>query len=118
MWVGSAFATGKYRRLFASSGAIAFPAARAAATSGRSCSEANTLFFEADALTGEEPAQHPGVGLDAMLGQQPLGHRRQRQIGLGLDQRQQPGPMRRQPRAAVPALRQRDRKSTRLNSST
>src|SRR5229473_2578359 len=37
------------------SGCAAIQAARAAATSGRSCSLACTIFFEADVLGGEEP---------------------------------------------------------------
>ncbi len=45
--------------------------ARRRALSGRSCSEAERLFFEADPGPFEEPGQPPGIGLHPSLYQQP-----------------------------------------------
>src|SRR5260370_2210863 len=46
-------------------GCSAFQAARASATSGRSCSLACTIFFKADALGGEETPHRPLPDIDA-----------------------------------------------------
>src|ERR1044071_2106796 len=47
----------------------AFHPVRAAAMSGRSCSAACTIFFEADALGGEEPPYRAVADMDAVPGE-------------------------------------------------
>src|SRR5271163_570935 len=47
----------------------AFQAVRAAATSGRSCSAACAVFFEADALGRKEPLYRPVAHMEAASGQ-------------------------------------------------
>jgi hypothetical protein len=62
-------------------------------------------FFEADPAARVEPAQHPDVRLDAVLGQQPLSDLDEDQVGFSLDQAQQPSLMGRQARTAVATCR-------------
>src|ERR1700731_4166149 len=70
----------------------AFQAIRASATSGRSCSAACAVFFEADALGGKEPPYRPVADLHPGPAPPPPPHL-QRQIGPRLDPLQQPGPI-------------------------
>src|ERR1700730_2469545 len=94
----------KTSRAGSRSGCSACQAARASATSGRSCSLACTIFFEADALGGEEPPHRPVADMDAPVGQ--LGADLfQRQIWNRRDPRQQPSPLALQPRAVIAAHR-------------
>src|SRR6185437_12685839 len=51
---------------------------RRSATSGRSCSLARTVFFEADPLGGEKARQHRLVGFHAVSAKQTLGDRIER----------------------------------------
>src|SRR6202041_1293968 len=78
-------------------------ASRRSATSGRCCSLACTVFFEADALGGEEARQHRLVGCHAVRAKQTPGDRTGRQIVLLAPQLQEPVPVRLQHRTAVPA---------------
>src|SRR5438105_4731960 len=71
------------------SGCAAIQAARAAATSGRCCSLACTIFFKADALGGKEPPHRPVADLFAAAGK--LGtDLLQRQVGNRGDPFQEP----------------------------
>src|SRR6266404_9707978 len=65
-------------------------AVRAAATSGRSCSAARTLFFEADAVAVEEPPDRPQPRLLLTLIEQTALDLFQRQIGFMPNQLKQP----------------------------
>src|SRR6185436_6883571 len=87
-----------------SPGCSAFHASRAAATSGRSCSLACTIFFEADAFGGKEPPYRAVADMLAAGGK--LGpDLLQRQIGKRGDPLQQPVSFLLQPRAVVAAHR-------------
>src|SRR5713226_8766713 len=90
----------KTSRAGSRAGCSAFQAARASATSGRSCSLACTIFFKADALGGKEPPHRPVADMQTASGQ--LGADLfQRQIWNRRDPRQQPSPLALQPRAVV-----------------
>src|SRR5215471_15321034 len=65
-------------------------AARAAATSGRSCSAARTLFFEADAVAVEEAPNRSKPRLLLTLIEQAAPDLFQRQIGFTPHQLKQP----------------------------
>src|SRR4051812_45772544 len=94
----------KTSRAGSRSGCAAIHRARAAATSGRSCSLACTIFFEADALGGEEPP-HRAVA-DRLAASGKLGaDLLQRQVGNRGDPLQQPIPIRLQARAVIAAHR-------------
>src|SRR5712691_10452899 len=85
-------------------GCSSFQAARAAATSGRSCSLACTIFFEADALGSEKPPHRAIPDMDAAGGK--FGpDLLQRQVRNCRDPLQQPGPLALQPRIAIAAHR-------------
>src|SRR5207244_1700229 len=72
----------------------------ASATSGRSCSAACTIFFEADALGGKEPPHRAVADVDATL--RKLGpDLLQRQIRDCCDPLQQPGPLALQTRVVI-----------------
>ena len=98
----------KTSREGSSIGWAARQAARAAATSGRSCSLACTIFFEADPLGGKETPHRPVADMDAASGK-----RRpdllQGQIGRRRDQRQQPLAFLSQTRAAIASHRPGDK---------
>src|SRR6266545_4708738 len=73
-------------------GCSSFQAARASATSGRSCSLACTIFFEADALGSKEPPYRSIPDMLAPLGK--LGaDLLQRQVGHRGDPLQEPDPL-------------------------
>src|SRR4029077_11826164 len=77
-----------------------FQAARAAATSGRSCSLACTIFFEADALGGEEAPHRAIPDMDAAA--PPLRPELlQRQVRSRRNPLQQPTPFLLQPRVVI-----------------
>src|SRR6266446_3254899 len=87
-------------RVGSRAGWSSFHAARAAATSGRSCSLACTIFFEADPLGGEQPPHRPVPDMDAALGK--LGpDLLQRQIRNRRDPPQQPVPLILQARVVI-----------------
>src|SRR4030088_2006915 len=86
------------------SGCAAIQAARAAATSGRSCSLACTIFFEADVFGGEEPP-HRAIA-DRLAARGKLGADLfQRQLGSRRDPLLQPDPPLLHPWVAVVADR-------------
>src|SRR5258708_30990281 len=90
----------KTSRAGSSAGCSSFQAARAAATSGRSCSLACTIFFEADALGGEEAPHRAVPDMQAAAGK--LGaDLLQRQVRNRPDPLQQPGPLALQARVVI-----------------
>src|SRR6185503_5377904 len=94
----------KTSRAGSRSGCAAIQAARAAATSGRSCSLACTIFFKADAFGGKEPPYRAIADRLAAAGQ--LGaDLLQRQVGNRGDPLQQPIPICLQARAVIAAHR-------------
>src|SRR5262249_12271462 len=87
-----------------SGSSLACPSAqvvRAAATSGRSCSTAHTLFFEADAVAVEEPPDRSNPGFLLALLQQAALDLLQRQVGFLPNQFKQPFLVLLQRRAAL-----------------
>src|SRR5579863_2252772 len=79
----------KTSRAGSRSGCAAIHAARAAATSGRSCSLACTIFLEADVLGGKEPPHRPVADMLAASGKFGA-DLLQRQVGNRGDPLQQP----------------------------
>src|SRR5712692_627060 len=77
-------------------------AARAAATSGRSCSAACTVFFEADTFPGVEPPHRSVADADAAL-LQLVADLLQRQVRSHFDPLQKPGPLALQARTVIAA---------------
>src|ERR1700730_13243515 len=71
-------------------GCSAFSSARAAATSGRSCSAACSVFFEADAVTLVEAPHRAGCGFQLLVGAKPRANLIERQIGLRRNEIEQP----------------------------
>src|SRR6266481_9978375 len=113
----------KTSRSGSSLGRLSAHAVRAAATSGRSCSAARTLFFEADAVAVEEPPDRTEPRLLLALIEQTALDLLQCQVGLLPNQRKQPFLMLLQRRPALalvgfgleasglpPALRPADRR--------
>src|ERR1700739_488695 len=80
----------KTRRSGSSSGCLSAHVVRAAATSGRSCSAARTLFFEADAVPVEEAPDRTDSSLLLALIQQAALDLLQRQISFAPPQLKQP----------------------------
>src|SRR5580704_5015914 len=80
----------KTRRSGSSSVWFCAHSVRAAATSGRSCSAARTVFFEADAMAVEEPPDRPKPCLVPAIIEQTALDFLQRQIGLAPHQLKQP----------------------------
>src|SRR3972149_8749192 len=78
------------RRGASSEGCSAFSSARAAATSGRSCSAACRVFFEGDPMTIIEAPDRGRSGLQLFLGGKPRADLFERQIGLRGDEIEQP----------------------------
>src|SRR3954468_952157 len=74
---------------------LARHSSRAAATSGRSCSAACTVFFEADAVPVVEPPDRAPRDLDAALAQTAT-DLLERQVGRFGDKTEQPFAVRRQ----------------------
>src|SRR5437016_847697 len=74
---------------------LARHSSRAAATSGRSCSAACTVFFEADAVPVVEAPDRAHRDLETALAQ-PAPDLLERQVGLFADQTEQPIAVRRQ----------------------
>src|SRR5262245_30431308 len=91
----------KTRRGACSLRCSAFSAARSAATSGRSCSAACSVFFEGDAVTVEEAPDRADAGLLLSLRAQPRADLLKRQVRFRGDQIDQPLPVHLQRRAAV-----------------
>src|SRR5437762_12725651 len=89
------------RRAASSEGCSAFSAARAAATSGRSCSAACRLFFEGDVVTVVEAPDRAYTRLLPLLGAKPRADFLDRQIRLRGNEIEQPLPMVLEWRAAV-----------------
>src|SRR5437870_11194825 len=87
-------------RLGSSCAWVAFQSARAAATSGRSCSDACRLFFIADVPAVEEVPHRADAGADATFLERGADFF-QRQIGPLLDQLRYPFGVRVQERAAM-----------------
>src|SRR5262245_13452529 len=77
-------------------------AARATATSGRSCSAARTVFFKADAMSVVEPPDGSDANGKRVCGGEPGADLFKRQIGLPGHQLEQPLLMGLERRAAVP----------------
>src|SRR5262245_5151634 len=82
-------------------GCSAFSAARSAATSGRSCSAACSVFFEGDGVPVEEAPDRADARLLLALRAQTLADLLQRQVRLRGDQLDQPLLVLLQRRAAV-----------------
>src|SRR6202163_2045948 len=78
-----------------------FSAARAAATSGRSCSAACRVFFERDVVAFVEAPDRGRTGFQPLLGLEPHANLFERQVRLRRDQIKQPFAMRLKRRAAV-----------------
>src|SRR5271168_2751732 len=78
-----------------------FSSARAAATSGRSCSAACRVFFERDVVAFVEPPDRGRAGFQPLLGLEPCANLFERQVRLCGDQIKQPLPMRLKRRTAV-----------------
>src|SRR5664279_3898856 len=75
--------------------------ARAAATSGRSCSAACRVFFERDVVAFVEAPDRGRTGFQPLLGLEPSANLFERQVRLGGDQIKQPLAMRLERRATV-----------------
>src|SRR5262249_54061216 len=80
----------KTRRRGSSVGCSAFNSARAAATSGRSCSAARRVFFESYVMTIVECPDRAYCRLHPLLGPQPRTDLLERQIGLRGNECEQP----------------------------
>src|SRR5438552_11339135 len=81
-------------------------AARASATSGRSCSPACAVFFERDGVTIEEPPYHARHEAFAVGCEQMIGDLAQRDVGRRIDQSEDLGRVSLDPRRTpVTALR-------------
>ena len=78
-----------------------FSLARAAATSGQSCSAACRIFFERDVMALVEAPDRRRTGFQPLLGLEPRAYLFQRQVRLRCDQIKQPLAMRLKRRAAV-----------------
>src|SRR5271169_463114 len=89
------------RRSALSEGCSAFNAARAAATSGRSCSAACRVFFERDLVTIEEAPDRGRSNLESLHAAEPHADIIQRQVRLRGDKIKQPLLMFVQRRAAM-----------------
>src|SRR5262245_2857426 len=92
----------KTRREALSAGCSAFNSARAAATSGRSCSAACRTFFKRDLVPIVEPPDRAGGDSELLLATQSVADLLQRQIGLLRHQIEQPLLVSLERRAAVP----------------
>lgn len=92
----------KTRRDAFSAGCSALSFARAAATSGRSCSAACRTFFERDLVAVEEAPDRAYGNGELLLATQAVADFLERQIGLFGDEVEQPLRMRLERRAAVP----------------
>src|SRR5580692_7149403 len=95
------------RRRALSDGCSAFSSARAAATSGRSCSAACRVFFEGDVVTLIESSHRTPPGLELLLAGEPRADLVERQVGLRGDEVEQPLLVRLERRAAVAGARLR-----------
>src|SRR5512145_461665 len=95
----------KTRRGVRSLGCSAFSAARPAATSGRSCSAACSVFFEGDVVTVEEAPDRADAGLLLFLRAQPRADLLKRQVWLRHGQLDEPLLVLLQRRAAVTCAR-------------
>src|SRR6476469_9983553 len=82
-------------------GCSAFSSARAAATSGRSCSAACRVFFKGDLVTLIETSDRTPAGLELLLAREPPADLLERQVGLRGDEVEQPLLVRLKRRAAV-----------------
>src|SRR5229473_2353297 len=91
----------KTRRFARKDDCSAFSSARAAATSGRSCSAACSVFFEADAVTLVEAPHRAGCGFQLLVGAKPRANLIERQIGLRRNEIEQPLAMLLKRRAGV-----------------
>jgi len=91
----------KTRRGASSLDCSAFSSARAAATSGRSCSAACRVFFERDVVAFVEAPDRGRTGFQPLLGPEPCANLFERQVRLRCNQIEQPLAMRLERRAAV-----------------
>src|SRR5947208_4905479 len=82
-------------------GCSAFNSARAAATSGRSCSAACSVFFEADAVTLVEAPHRACCSSQLLVGAKPYANLIERQVRLRRNKIEQPLAMLLQRRAGV-----------------
>src|SRR5882672_3351933 len=82
-------------------GCAALSLARAAATSGRSCSAACSVFFEAYPVSLVEAPHRAGCGFQLLLGAKPRPDLLQRQVGLRCNKIEQPLAMLLQRRAGM-----------------
>jgi len=97
----------KTSRVGSSAGCRARHTRRFSATSGRSCSAACAVFFEADGVTMEEVPQSSNTALDAPFRAQPGNDLFKREVWRLVDLRQQPVRMRVKLRAPGRAHRSR-----------
>src|ERR1700739_1598637 len=82
-------------------GCSAFSSARAAATSGRSCSAACRVFFEGDVVTLVEAPDRANTGFMLLHATQPRTNLLERQVRLRCDEVEQPLPVLLKRRAAM-----------------
>src|ERR1700758_2879597 len=96
------FSSMNTRRSGSNLGWSSLQATRAAATSGRSCSAARTLFFKADAVAGKKTPNRPEPRLLLAFLEEPALDFQQRQVRLLPYQRKQPFLVFLQRRSALP----------------
>src|ERR1700738_1652623 len=99
--VVTAVSSMKTRRGASSLDCSSFSSARAAATSGRSCSAACRVFFERDVMAFVETPDRGRTGFQPPLGLEPSANLFERQVRLRCDQIKQPLAMRLERRATV-----------------
>ena len=97
----------KTRRRALSFGCSAFKSARAAATSGRSCSAACRLFFECDLVPVVEAPDRTDGDIELLVALQAVADFFERQIGFGRDEIEEPAFMGPERRLAVTGSRRR-----------
>src|SRR5277367_1315335 len=99
--VVTAVSSMKTRRGASSLDCSAFSSARAAATSGRSCSAACRVFFERDVVAFIEAPDRGRSGFQPLFRLEPRAYLFERQVRLRCDKIEQPLPMHLERRAAV-----------------
>lgn len=109
IFVVTAVSSMNTRRGASRRGCSAFNSARAAATSGRSCSAACRVFFEGDVVTFVEAPDRANTGFVLLHGAQPRTNLLKRQVRLRGNQIEQPLPVLLEPRAACQASPRRYR---------
>src|SRR5262245_36953774 len=107
IFVVTAVSSIKIRRRGSRAGCSALSSARAAATSGRSCSAARRVFFEGNVVSIVEPPDQTYGYLHLLLGTQPRSDFFERQVRLCGNEFQQPPLVPLERRAAVARARLR-----------